>query len=847
MSILKKLTFWRQPDFDADLSDEMRFHQECRIDELIAEGLSPAEAAAQARREFGSPLRLAEQTRDEWTFRWLEDLLTDFRYAVRALARDRVFTLTALASLALGIGCNTTIFSVTTEILFSQPSVHSPETFVRFTPAGSSHIPMTEYRFLAENDLFPLGVIGSREDSEVNWRQGGESYRLFTTRVTGNYFSVAQVPLAAGRGIAPGERNTAVLTHHFWQTRLAADPAIVGQTLTFDGRPFTIVGLLPASHRTIFGFGLAPAVYLPADERTMLALHTRILDGEAAPVTRARILSAMNALDQAHPRAGSHKWSEHLQVRPIVGLASMKNGPGKAVGLFFVMLLTVVGLLLLIACTNVANLLLARSSARRQEFAIRASLGASRGRLLRQLLTESLVISLVGAAAGLALNLTLTGFLNRFELSAPVPLRLQIEPDWRLLAYTAVLAIISAVLIGLLPAWRATRPSVNEDLKRHTAFSLRNALVVGQLTVSIIVLAAAFLFGRNLVQSLAMNPGFDTRQTIWANFRLVPENYATPEKRAAVTQAALDALRQLPGVDSVSLTDTVLLNDDTTHGGPLRNDLSPDPVVLQRYWTHVGPAYFATMGIPILAGREFSDADQKGVVLNDALARRLFGGASPIGHTLNNQPIIGVVGNTKYFSLAEDQRYAAFEPHPRNTGPIIHFMIRSAVPPDTLLRPIQQALLGLDGSAALEVRPMSRAMTLALLPSRVGAGVLGAMGFLGLLLASIGLYGVLTYSVTRRGREIGVRMALGASPREVVRLVAADGFRLIVAGLTLGLLAAFFVTKPLAMFLVPGLNPSDPLSFLAVATVLGAVGLLACFGPTRRALRVDPMQALRQD
>jgi len=847
MSMFKKLAFWRQTEFEADLSEEMRFHQECRIDELIAAGVTPADAAIQARREFGSPVRLAERTRDEWTFRWLEDLLTDLRYAVRALARDRAFTLTALASLALGIGCNTTIFSVTTELLFSQPSVHSPETFVRFTPAGSSHIPMTEYRFLAENNLFPLGVIGSREDSEVNWRQGGESYRLFTTRVTGNYFSVAQVPLAAGRGIAPGETNTAVLTHHFWQTRLAADPAILGQTLTFDGRPFTIVGLLPANHRTIFGFGLDPAVYLPADERTMLALHTRIVEGEAAPATRARVLAAMNALDQAHPRAGSHKWSEHLQVRPIVGLASLKNGPGNAVALFFVMLLTVVGLLLLIACTNVANLLLARASARRQEFAIRASLGASRGRLLRQLLTESLVISLVGAAAGLALNLTLTGLLNRFELSAPVPLRLQIEPDWRLLAYTAVLAIISAVLIGLLPAWRATRPSVNEDLKRHTPFNLRNALVVGQLTVSIIVLAAAFLFGRNLVQSVAMNPGFDTRQTIWANFRLVPENYVTPEKRAAVTQAALDGLRQLPGVDSVSLTDTVLLNDDTTHGGPVHTDLSPDPVVLQRYWTHVGPGYFATMGIPVVAGREFNDADQKGVLLNEALARRLFGGASPIGHTFNGQPIVGVVGNTKYFSLAEDQRYAAFEPHPRDTGPIIHFMIRTAVPPDTLLRPIQQVLLGLDGSAALEVRPMSRAMTLALLPSRVGAGVLGAMGFLGLLLASIGLYGVLTYSVARRGREIGVRIALGASPREVVRLVAADGLRLIVAGLTLGLLAAFFVTKPLAMFLVPGLNPSDPLSFLAVATVLGGVGLLACFGPTRRALRVDPMQALRQE
>lgn len=847
MSIFKKLAFWRQTDFEADLSEEMRFHQECRIDELTASGISPTDAAIQARREFGSSLRVTERARDEWTIRWLEDLLTDLRYAARALTRDRAFTLTALASLALGIGCNTTIFSVTAELLFSQPSVHSPETFVRFMPAGSSHIPMTEYRYLAENNLFPLGIIGSREDSEVNWRQGGESYRLFATRVTGNYFSVAQVPLASGRGIAPGETNTAVLTHHFWQTRLAADPAIVGRTLTFDGRPFTIVGLLPANHRTIFGFGLAPAVYLPADERTMLALHTRTLDGEAAPGTRARVLAALNALDQAHPRTGSHKWSEHLQVRPIVGLASMKNGPGNAVALFFVMLLTVVGLLLLIACTNVANLLLARSSARRQEFAIRASLGASRGRLLRQLLTESLVISLLGAAAGLALNFALTGFLNRFELSAPVPLRLQIEPDWRLLAYTAALAVISAVLIGLLPAWRATRPSVNEDLKRHTPFNLRNVLVVGQLTVSIVVLAAAFLFGRNLVQSLAMNPGFDTQQTIWANFRLVPENYATPEKRAAVTQAALDGLRQLPGVEAVSMTDTVLLNDDTTHGGPIRTDLSPDAVLLQRYWTRVGPGYFATMGIPVVAGREFNDTDQNGVVVNEALARRLFGNANPIGHTFNNQPILGVVRNTKYFSLAEHQRYAAFEAHPRNTGPIIHFMIRSAVPPDTLLRPIQQALLDLDGSAALEVRPMSRAMTLALLPSRAGAAVLGSMGFLGLVLASIGLYGVLTYSVARRLREIGVRIALGASPREVVRLVAADGFRLVGAGLALGLLAAFFVTKPLAMFLVPGLNPSDPLSFVVVAAVLGAVGLLACLGPARRALRVDPMQALRQD
>lgn len=847
MSILKKLTFWRQPDFDADLSEEMRFHQECRIEELTAEGLSLAEAAAQARREFGSPLRLAERTRDEWTLRWLEDLFTDLRYAVRALVRDRAFALTALASLALGIGCNTTIFSVTTELLFSRPSVNAPETLVRFMPGGNSHIPMREYRHLAENNLFPAGLIGSREDSEVNWRQGAESYRLFATRVTGNYFSVAGVPLATGRGIAPGETQTAVLTHHFWQTRLAADPAIVGRTLTFDGRPFTIVGILPANHHTIFGFGLDPAVYLPADERTMLALHTRLLDGETAQAAYSRIVAAVSTLDQAYPRPNGLKWAEHIRVRPIVGLASLKNGPGNAVALFFVMLLTVVGLLLLIACTNVANLLLARSSARRQEFAIRASLGASRGRLLRQLLTESLVISVLGAAAGLALNLTLTGMISRLELSAPVPLRLQIEPDWRLAVYTAGLAIVSAVLIGLLPAWRATRPSVNEDLKRHTPFNLRNALVVGQLAVSIIVLAAAFLFGRNLVQSLAMDPGFETRQTIWANVRLVPENYATPEKRAAITQAALDSLRQLPGVDSVALTETVLLNDDTTHGGPIRTDLSPDPVVLQRYWTHVGAGYFATMGIPVLAGREFQDTDEKGVVLNEALARRLFGSENPIGRTFNNQPILGVVGNTKYFSLAEDQRYAAFEPHPRNTGPVLHLMLRAAVPPETLLRPIQQTLLALDGAAALDVRPMSRAMTLALLPSRAGAAVLGSVGLLGLALASIGLYGVLTYSVARRVREIGVRIALGASPGEVVRLVAADGFRLTGVGLALGLGAAFFVTKPLAMFLVPGLNPADPLSFVAVAAVLAAVGVLACFGPTRRALRVDPMQALRQE
>jgi predicted permease len=846
MSIFRKLAFWRQTDFEAGLSEEMRFHQECRIDELVASGLSPAEAAAQARRELGSPLRLAERSRDEWTFRWFEDLLTDLRYAVRALARDRAFTVTALASLALGIGCNTTIFSVTKELLLSRPSVSSPETLVRVLPGGNSHLEAPNFRFLAENNLLPHGLVGTREDSEVNWRHDGESSRVMSTRVTGNFFSVTGVPLAAGRGIAPGETHTAVLMHHFWQTRLAGDPHVLGRTLILDGRPYTVVGIVPADHHTLFGFGLAPAFYLPADAGTRLALYTRIPAGEEMAATRARVQAALARLDQALPQ-GQFKFSENVRIWPIVGWASLNQNKLRTIGAFFLMLLTVVGLLLLIACTNVANLLLARASVRRQEFAIRVSLGASRGRLLRQLLTESLLLAALGAGCGLALNLGLTSLLNRFELTEPVPLRLNIQPDWQLLAYTILLAVVSAGMIGLLPAWRATRPSVNEDLKRHTPFNLRNALVVGQLTVSIIVLAAAFLFGRNLVESLAMNPGFDTEQTVWANLRLVPENYGSPEKYAAVTQAALDRLRALPGVAAVSLTDTPFLNDDTTHGGALRTDLSPDEVVLQRYWTHVGPGYFATMGIPVLAGREFRETDQNGVIVNEALARRLFGAANPIGRMMNNQPILGVVRNSKYFSLAEDQRYAAFEPHRRNTGPVLHLMIRAAAPPETLVRPIQQALLDLDGSAALEVRPMSRAMTLALLPSRAGAAVLGSMGLLGLMLASIGLYGVLTYSVARRLREIGVRIALGASPRQVVRLVAADGFRLVGAGLALGLLAAFFVTKPLAMFLVPGLHPSDPLSFVAVAAVLGVVGLLACFGPTRRALRVDPMQALRQD
>jgi predicted permease len=858
MEFRNKFAFLRRrKEFDAALTQEMQFHIDERADELESGGLARAEALRRARIEFGSTARMAEDTRSEWQWTWLEDLFSDLRHAARALRREPAFLTVAVLSLALGIGVNTAIFSLTTEILMNQPSVRDASTLVLARLGGSSHVGMAQFRFLRDANVFP-GAAGLREDGDINWRTGDETQRLFAMRVTDNLFDMAGIPVRAGRGLRPGDEDAVVISHRMWQSKLAGDPAVVGRTLVLDGRPHTIVGLLPEDHRTLFGFGLYPDLYAPVrGDLTKVQLYLRLPAGMSQTTARERLQLLAAELDKAMPER-YYKYTDLIQFNAVAGLSRLTQG--KSISLFFAMLMAVVSLLLGIACLNVSGLLLARASARAHEFAIRASLGAGRGRLLRQLLTESLLLAALGTVAGLALNVLMTRGISQLDLELPVPIVLRIQPDWRLMAYASLVALVSALVVGLLPAWRASRSRADDALKQaeHQVggkLTLRRGLVIAQVAASMIVLTTAVLFARNLVQSIAASPGFDIERILYVSMRLVPESYPDAPSRNAFIARAQAALNAVPGVESTAETQLIPFNEDTTNGGLTRTDINPEPKTITRHFNRVGPGYFRTLGVPVLAGREFGATGVNETIVNESFARLAFGNTPAVGHSVRfgdvERVVIGVVRDSKYAWMSDHQRPATFERYQMEPGgsraSIAQFMVRAAVDPETLVRPLQRAMIGVDGSAAVVVKPMRRAMGLAMLPSRMGAGLLGVMGILGLALTSIGLYGLMAYSVARRMREIGLRVALGAAPARVLRLVFGEGAWLVGIGLTIGLAASFFVTRPLARFLVEGLSPSDPLTYFAVSVLMILAGWVACAIPARRALRIEPMEALRYE
>lgn len=864
--IINKLShFVGRERFDESIDEEVRMHLESRADELCAQGMPRRDALAHARREFGPTARVAEESREAWRWTWIEDLFHDLRHAARTLSRDRGFMTTAVLSLALGIGVNTTIFSLATELMFSEPSVRDPKSLQFVLIGGSNQAPMREYKFIRDAKVFD-GLAGQNPMQEVNWRSGELSIRLFVTRVTENYFDVAGVPVALGRGIAVGEREVAVISHGFWQSRMRGDPTILGRAIILDGKAYTIVGVLPDMHRTLVGFGYTPDVYLPVtSESASVGFVGRLASGQSKGAALARLTAACSELDRVYPD-GNHKWANDVSITGMVGVERLGDRIMGTVAVFFGMMMAVVGLLLLIACANVAGLLLARASTRVQEFAIRMSIGAGRGRLIRQMLAESLLLTVLGTVAGLGINYALTQLLNSAKFPMPFPVRLAIQPNSRLLIYAALIAVVSALLAGLLPALRSTRAGTSALLKldEHQVSgrraALRNVLVTGQLAVSVLVLIMAALSIRNLIQSATLDPGFDLKSTSWAQMRLVPESYPSSAKVAAMVVSTLDQLRGLPGVSAATASGFVPLNDHfLSRTRIVFTDGSSDGVRIEHSWNAVAPDYFKTMGIDLIAGREFSTLDRDGTqpvaIINETFARRAFGGANPVGQRMvlgrenrTERTIIGVVKNSKYSTIGEKDRPAMYDAYLQsNLRPAVNFLVKTSSPPQSELKNLNAALLKVDSSAAVEVKAMSNATGFALLPSRMGAALLGTIGSLGLILASVGLYGVLAYSISRRTREIGLRVALGAQRGQVLRLVLKEGAWMLSVGLTVGVFLAVFVTRPLAMFLVPGLRPTDPVTYLAVTGVLVGVGMVASLVPALRALRIDPMVALRYE
>ncbi len=766
--------------------------------------------------------------------------------------------LTALLSLGLGIGVNTAMFSLAVEFLLSEPSVRDAKSLVYVRQGGNSHVRPAVIDALRRSGVFE-DVTGENEETFINFNNGLETRRVFAVQASRNFFTALGVPVAQGRGWNETDTSeVAVLHPHFWRTHLGGDPAIVGKEIRLDGRLYTVLGILPDNYRSLIGYGYSPDVFVPQYiEGTILQAYARLKPGMTVGQLNAAMPTLGRRLDLEFP--SRHESDKELHATPVSGIARIeKERQALTVSLFFLILLVVVGLVLLIACVNVAGLLLARASTRREEIAIRLALGASRGRLLQQLLAESLLLSFAGAALGFLFALGVAKLAAAIPLPVPVPIRLHIEPDWRVASYAALMAIASTIVSGLMPAFQSLKESLSAGMHRERKLRMRRVLVIAQIAVSFIVLTTAALFLQNLFRTSSLGPGFDIRQTIRAEVYLPPGVYKDSRTINPYVSRALEGLRGIPGIDGASAARIIPFTDATNFGTDL---IFPDNGEKQHAtfnWNAVTPDYFRVMDIPLLKGRAFVPQDNGGlrvVIVNEEFVRRYAGSREPIGRTFlwweDKTPyqIVGVVRGTKNMTIGEDARAQLYEPlaQIKNDRPRIQFVTKSVTPPAAQLIAVRQALRQAEPAAGLEVETMFSAIGFAFLPSQVGAVLMGSIGALGLLLAIIGLYGVLAYSVARRTREIGIRMAIGASPKDVSVMVLGEFARLLITGISIGVGIALLVTRPLSMFFVPGLSASDPGSFGAVIAILGLTGLLAALGPIRRAWGVDPLQCLRYE
>ena len=743
----------------------------------------------------------------------------------------------------------------------------------RGTGIGSSmQLSYPDYEYFRDhNRVFTEMTAFTGETSSVIWNRSGEGELVHGAMASGNFFSVLGVRPALGRGFLPeedrrgGDAPVVVLSHAFWNQRLGADPAILGKVLTFNGRGFTVLGVAPASFTglmagfaadfwTPFAMHAATSPSLDLAERRM---HWLIAIGKLkAGITRTQAAADLAILGEqlarTYPDANRNLAPSVMAVTlipsPFRGLAGGASG----------VLMAVVALVLLIACANVANLLLAKAAGRRREVAIRFALGANRRRVVQQMLTESVLIAALAGGLGLLLSLWAAPLLLSMK-PASLPLLLNISPDLRVFAFTLVASLVTGLAFGLAPALQQSAVNHVESLKEGTLQAgagksrLRNALVIAQVTACVVLLVGASLCLRSLLNARSIDPGFETAGGVTAGLSVQTFGYDEARGRAFYTRL-LDRVRAVPGVRSASLADHLPLSQIMRMEGV---DFGTQPISIEM--AVVAPGYFGTMGTPLAAGREFSPTDNESappvVIINQQMAQRYWPGQDPVGQFLTlagpqqsrtQAQIIGVAKTGKYQSLGEDPKPYFYRSLLQEYEPNAQLIVR-ADDGAAILGPLRGIIRELDPRMALVgLETLGEHMQLPLFPARAAGALLGMFGVLALALAVVGLYGVIAYSVSQRAREIGVRMALGARAADVVKLVLSQGLRLTFIGLGIGFAGALVVSRVLSSVLY-GISATDPISFGFVALLLTVVALLASYVPARWATRVDPMRALRSE
>jgi len=827
--------------------------------------------------------------------------LQDLRYALRALRKSPLFAWVAVLSLALGIGANTAIFTLIDQLLLQQLPVPHPEQLVLLTARGQhygsnsgpnaiSYLMYTDFR--DHNQVFS-GMF-CRYGSTLSVSFEGRTELVSGEEVSGNYFPVLGVGAALGRvlnasdDLYQGAHPLAVLSYGYWKTRFGADPNIVGKKIVVNGYPLTVIGVSQAGFDGVQP-GFSPQIRVPITmhdslpkspfpelsnrRRRFLQVFGRMKPGVTLEAAKAGLQPIfhqtlrMEVQMPAFAKASAYTKQQFLAMWMDTlpgskGRSYLRDQFSKPL----LALMGVVALVLLIACSNVANLLIARASARQKEIAVRLALGAGRGRLIRQLLQESLLLSIVGGAAGLWLAVGMDRALIAFLPSSTNSLALTSAPDWRVLLFTLAISVATGAIFGMVPAWQATRPQLASTLKDQagavvggTSVGLRKSLVVAQVALSLLLLIGAGLFLESLKNLKELNPGFDTSHLL--SFAVEPTlNGYHPEWARQYYRRLTERVQGLGGVSSVALAVIPLLDDDewdnwiTVEGYTAKQGESVDPHV--QFCT---PGFFETLKIPILVGRDFTIKDVEGApkvgIVNRKFVQRYFGGASPLGRhvgmgkdpgTKLDIEIVGVVGDTKYENMREKVPYELYTPDLQRdyVGGMTAY-VRTRGDPANLFGPIRQTVREVDSSVPMyDLRTLDRQVEISLVTERMLAALSSVFGALATLLAAIGLYGVMAYMVARRTREIGIRMALGASGGSVAWLVMREVLLLAGIGVALGLPAAWGLTRLVETQLF-GVKPADPWTMILAAVGIASVALLSGYAPARRATGIDPMRALR--
>ncbi|HYP07363.1 MAG TPA: FtsX-like permease family protein [Bryobacteraceae bacterium] len=854
---MRLLQRWRQMlrrrDGDrAVLDEELEGHLEFLQQELLAKGHSAEAAHREALRQFGNPTRVREESREVFSFGRVEMFLRDVRYAVRSLRRAPVLVAVAALSLGLGVGANLVLFSTVRSVFFAMPTANEPERLVRLRLNHDSQSSYAVLRAVRASGAV-ADVVGHRE-TQVNWRDGDTEREALAQIVTPNYFESVGGAAAFGRVFTSMDKSVVVVSHAFWRRALAADTGVLSREIVINGQSRAVLGVLPEDYRSMLGLGMAADVYLPAEdgerEDARFAMVGRLHAHQAPEHGRQALVAIGDAL-RAQFAPHDSRFASDWRVEGPRDIDRIGSVGGSGIVVFAVLLLVLSSLVLLVACANVANLLLVRASMRRREIAIRLAIGASRWQITAQLLAEGAVLSAMGMCVGLLLCQGAILQIRNLDIGFGVPVSLRPAFDTHLVGFTLVLGVACTMLSSLIPAIRSGRRDLTSTLRSDQMagtgprwVTLRSVLVSGQIAASVVLLLCAALFYRGLQLAQGVQPGYDVDHTLTVRLR-------DPQAPIRVEEA-LDRLAGIPGLQSVGAaeripltfsgqaTDVYLEGSEASRGFRVRQ-------------SNVTSDYFQTLGVRLLAGEGFVEGERRPVVMvNQLLARRRFGEDNAVGRRLMYRmrngvvplEIVGVVADTKYFSLGEEPQEILYLPLAQKQD-TLHLFARTKGPAAALVEPVRKRLQAFSPSALVEVNTLRTTIGGTLLPNKIGSRLLAVLGAVGLAMAVVGLYGVLSYAVSLRTAEFGIRLALGATRVSIVGMVVRHSLLLLACGGVVGIGLAWAATKPLSQLLVSGIRADDPVAVGAVMAIVATVGVIAALIPAARVLRIDPLRTLR--